>query len=159
MADRESHLTCQTILPAAGSKPAALQNHLASPANFAATNPEAIQQGIESKGSPVTGLNHLLGDLKQSCISITDKRAFEMGESVTVSEAAVVFKNDLFQSIQYLPLTTTVAQRPMVVVPPCINEFYILDLQPENSFVRLACEQGRYAPCFGQDCARIPRTR
>jgi polyhydroxyalkanoate synthase len=76
----------------------------------------------------VTGLNHLLDDLKQSCISITNTSAFEVGESVTLFEAAVVFKNDPFRSIQYLPLTTTVAQQPLVVGPPCINKFYILDL-------------------------------
>jgi polyhydroxyalkanoate synthase subunit PhaC len=116
---------------------------LASPSNFAATNPEVIQQAIDSGGgSLLAGMTHLLEDLQQGSISITDRSAFEVGRSVAVSEGSVVFENDIFQLIQYAPLTPTVAQRPLVIVPPCINKFYILDLQPENSFVRFACEQG-----------------
>ncbi|MPW21892.1 class I poly(R)-hydroxyalkanoic acid synthase [Paraburkholderia sp. CNPSo 3157] len=116
---------------------------LASPANFAATNPEVIRQVVESKGSSLlSGFTHLFEDLKQGTISITDQSAFEVGRSVAVSEGSVVYENDLFQLIQYAPLTPTVAQRPLLIVPPCINKFYILDLQPENSFVRFACEQG-----------------
>ncbi|MEM5439513.1 class I poly(R)-hydroxyalkanoic acid synthase [Paraburkholderia diazotrophica] len=116
---------------------------LASPANFAATNPEVIRHAVESNGSSLfSGFTHLLEDLKQGTISITDQSAFEVGRSVAVSEGSVVYENDLFQLIQYAPLTRTVAQRPLLIVPPCINKFYILDLQPENSFVRFACEQG-----------------
>ncbi|SIT44370.1 Poly-beta-hydroxybutyrate polymerase [Paraburkholderia piptadeniae] len=116
---------------------------LASPANFVATNPEVVRQAVESKGSSLlSGFTHLLEDLKQGTISITDQSAFEVGRSVAVSEGSVVHENDLFQLIQYAPLTPTVAQRPLLIVPPCINKFYILDLQPENSFVRFACEQG-----------------
>ncbi|MEM5389160.1 class I poly(R)-hydroxyalkanoic acid synthase [Paraburkholderia phymatum] len=116
---------------------------LTSPANFAATNPEVIRQAVESKGSSLlSGFTHLLEDLKQGTISITDQSAFEVGRSVAASEGSVVYENDLFQLIQYAPLTPTVAQRPLLIVPPCINKFYILDLQPENSFVRFACEQG-----------------
>jgi polyhydroxyalkanoate synthase len=116
---------------------------LASPSNLAATNPEVIRQALESSGtSLLTGLTHLLEDMKQGAISITDQSAFEVGHSVAVSKGSVVFENDLFQLIQYAPLTPTVAHRPLLIVPPCINKFYILDLQPENSFVRFACEQG-----------------
>jgi polyhydroxyalkanoate synthase len=116
---------------------------LTSPSNMAATNPEVIRQAVESKGtSLLSGLTHFLEDIKQGAISITDQSAFEVGRSVATSEGAVVFENDLFQLIQYAPLTPTVADRPLVIVPPCINKFYILDLQPENSFVRFACEQG-----------------
>ncbi|MFM0017996.1 class I poly(R)-hydroxyalkanoic acid synthase [Paraburkholderia azotifigens] len=116
---------------------------LASPANFAATNPEVIRRALETSGSSLlAGFTHLLEDMKQGTISITDQSAFEVGRSVAVSEGSVVFENDLFQLIQYAPLTPTVAARPLVIVPPCINKFYILDLQPQNSFVRFATEQG-----------------
>ncbi|MGF6300629.1 MULTISPECIES: class I poly(R)-hydroxyalkanoic acid synthase [Paraburkholderia] len=115
----------------------------ASPANFAVTNPEVIRAAVESGGSSLlAGLTQLLDDLGNGSISITDQRAFEVGRSVATSSGAVVFENDLLQLIQYAPLTPKVAARPLVIVPPCINKFYILDLQPENSFVRFACEQG-----------------
>ena len=115
-----------------------------SPANFAATNPEAIKLALESKGESLrAGLNNLLEDLTRGRISITDEKAFEIGRNVAVSKGSVVFENPLFQLIQYAPLTDQVARRPLVIVPPCINKFYILDLQPDNSFVRYACEQGQ----------------
>ncbi|WP_187631647.1 class I poly(R)-hydroxyalkanoic acid synthase [Paraburkholderia sp. UCT31] len=115
----------------------------ASPANFVATNPEVIRAAVESGGSSLlAGVTHLLDDLGSGSISITDQSAFEVGRSVATSSGAVVYENDLFQLIQYEPLTPKVAARPLVIVPPCINKFYILDLQPENSFVRFACEQG-----------------
>jgi polyhydroxyalkanoate synthase len=116
----------------------------ASPTNYAATNPEAIQAAIESNGESLrTGMTNLLGDLSRGSITITDESAFEVGRNVAASEGAVVFENALFQLIQYTPLTTHVAKRPLLIVPPCINKFYILDLQPENSFVRFAVEQGQ----------------
>ena len=115
-----------------------------SPANFAATNPEAIQTAVETQGESMrTGFANLLEDLKRGRISITDESAFEVGRNVAVSKGSVVFENELFQLIQYAPLTDKVAERPLVIVPPCINKFYILDLQPENSFVRFAAEQGQ----------------
>jgi polyhydroxyalkanoate synthase subunit PhaC len=115
-----------------------------SPANFAMTNPDVIKLLHESKGESIrAGLANLQADLERKRISITDESAFEVGRNVAVSKGSVVFENDLFQLIQYAPLTEQVAERPLVVVPPCINKFYILDLQPENSFVRYACEQGQ----------------
>ena len=114
-----------------------------SPVNYAATNPEVYKLALESKGESVkAGFANLLDDLRKGRISITDETAFEVGRNVATSKGSVVFENDLFQLIQYAPLTDTVARRPLVIVPPCINKFYILDLQPENSFVRFACEQG-----------------
>jgi polyhydroxyalkanoate synthase subunit PhaC len=114
-----------------------------SPANFAATNPEAVRLAVQSHGESLrAGLSNLLNDLARGQIAITDEAAFEVGRNVAVSEGAVVFECDLMQLIQYRPLTTQVAARPLVVVPPCVNKFYILDLQPKNSFVRYACEQG-----------------
>ncbi|MGF6661239.1 polyhydroxyalkanoate synthase [Paraburkholderia atlantica] len=115
----------------------------ASPANFLATNPEVLREAVESGGSSLlSGVTHLLDDLGSGSISITDRSAFEVGRSVATSSGAVVYENDLFQLIQYEPLTPKVAARPLVIIPPCINKFYILDLQPENSFVRFASEQG-----------------
>mgnify|MGYP001495106349 CR=1 FL=1 len=114
-----------------------------SPANFAATNPDVLKLAMESGGKSLrTGLENLQADLRKGGLSITDESAFEIGKNVAVSEGSVIFENDLFQLIQYAPLTDTVASRPLVIVPPCINKFYILDLQPENSFVRFCAEQG-----------------
>jgi len=115
-----------------------------SPANFAATNPEAMTVALESHGESIrAGFANLVDDLKRGRISITDESAFEVGRNVAVSKGSVVFENELFQLIQYAPLTDEVATRPLMIVPPCINKFYILDLQPDNSFVRFASEQGQ----------------
>jgi polyhydroxyalkanoate synthase len=115
-----------------------------SPANFAATNPDVLKVALESKGESVkAGFENLLADMRKGGLTITDESAFEVGKNVAVSEGAVIFENELFQLIQYAPLTDQVASRPLVIVPPCINKFYILDLQPENSFVRFALEQGQ----------------
>jgi len=115
-----------------------------SPANFAATNPDVVKLALETKGESLkAGFENLLADTRKGRLSITDETAFEVGKNVAASAGAVVFENELFQLIQYAPLTETVATRPVVIVPPCINKFYILDLQPENSFVRFAAEQGQ----------------
>lgn len=114
-----------------------------SPANFLVTNPEAQQKLIESKGESLAkGLAHMLADMKKGRISQTDETAFEVGKNVATTEGAVVFENELFQLIQYKPLTKTVHERPLLIMPPCINKFYILDLQPENSLVRYAVSEG-----------------
>jgi polyhydroxyalkanoate synthase subunit PhaC len=115
-----------------------------SPANFAATNPDVLKAAFESKGESVkAGLANLLADMRKGGLTITDESAFEVGKNVAVSDGAVIFENDLFQLIQYAPLTDQVASRPLLIVPPSINKFYILDLQPENSFVRFAAEHGQ----------------
>ncbi|MET3123487.1 polyhydroxyalkanoate synthase [Oxalobacteraceae bacterium GrIS 2.11] len=115
----------------------------ASPANFLATNPEAQSKLIQSKGESLTkGLSNMLTDMQKGRISQTDESAFEVGVNVATSEGQVVFENQMLQLIQYKPLTTSLYQRPLLIVPPCINKFYILDLQPDNSIVRYALEQG-----------------
>jgi polyhydroxyalkanoate synthase subunit PhaC len=115
-----------------------------SPANFLVSNPEAHQKIIETKGESLTkGIAHMIEDLQKGRISQTDESAFEVGRNVATTEGTVVFENELFQLIQYKPLTKTVYERPLLLIPPCINKYYILDLQPENSLVRYAVEQGQ----------------
>src|SRR5204863_8036042 len=113
------------------------------PANFAATNPAALRAALESKGETLTrGMANLLADARKGRISQTDETAFELGRNIAVTPGEVVYENDLIQLIQYAPRTAQVAKRPLVMIPPCINKYYILDLQPENSLVGYAVDQG-----------------
>ena len=114
-----------------------------APSNFAATNPEFIKAALETKGESITkGVKNLLADLEKGRISMTDDAAFEVGRNLAISPGSVIYENELMQLIQYAPLTDKVAQTPLLIIPPSINKFYILDLQPENSLVRFVVEQG-----------------
>ena len=114
-----------------------------SPANFAATNPEALRLALDTQGESLhAGIRQLIQDVEQGRVSMTDESAFEVGRNLAVTPGEVVFENELIQLIQYKPTTAKVRKQPLLMVPPCINKFYILDLQPENSFVRYAVEQG-----------------
>jgi polyhydroxyalkanoate synthase len=114
-----------------------------SPSNFVATNPEVITLALETHGrSLLDGLQNLLADMKKGHISMTDESAFTLGENLATTPGAVIYENSLMQVIQYQPTTRTVWKRPLLIIPPFINKFYILDLQPENSFVKYALDQG-----------------
>jgi polyhydroxyalkanoate synthase len=113
------------------------------PANFPAMNPEALSQALQTGGESITrGMGNLLGDLRRGRISQTDETAFEVGRNVAVTPGEVIYENELIQLIQYAPTTQEVAARPLVMIPPCINKFYILDLRPENSLVAYAVASG-----------------
>ena len=114
-----------------------------SPSNSLAFNAEAQRKALESQGESIAkGVQNLVHDIQQGHLSMTDESAFEVGRNVATTEGAVVFENELFQLLEYKPLTAKVYERPFLLVPPCINKFYILDLQPENSLIRFAVEQG-----------------
>jgi len=116
----------------------------AAPSNFLALNPEAQQALIATQGESLRlGIQNLLADLSRGRITQTDETHFAVGKNLANTEGTVVFQNDLIQLIQYKPLTATVFERPLLIVPPCINKYYILDLNPENSLVRYALESGQ----------------
>ncbi|MBM3391945.1 MAG: class I poly(R)-hydroxyalkanoic acid synthase [Betaproteobacteria bacterium] len=114
-----------------------------APSNFVATNPEFIQTALATQGASITaGIRNLIADLRKGRISMTDDDAFEVGRNLAATPGQVIFENELIQLIQYAPQTDKVRERPLVIVPPCINKFYILDLQPSNSFVAHAVANG-----------------
>jgi polyhydroxyalkanoate synthase subunit PhaC len=118
-----------------------------SPSNFLLTNPEVLRKTAETGGENLLkGLNNLLSDLERGKgrlrIKMTDMEAFRLGENIAVSPGKVIYQNDLMQLIQYAPATEQVLRRPLLIGPPWINKFYILDLRPRNSFVRWAVSQG-----------------
>ena len=123
----------------------AIEQSLAAtaPSNFMALNAEAVKKAIETQGQSIgLGIKNLLHDMQQGHMSMTDESQFEVGKNVATTEGAVVFENEFFQLLEYKPLTKTVHEKPFLLVPPCINKFYILDLQPENSLIRYATAQG-----------------
>ena len=118
-----------------------------SPSNFVMTNPEVLAATAESGGENlVNGLKNLLEDMDEGTgqlkINMTDEDAFEIGVNVAESPGKVIYRNDLIELIQFDPLTKKVMKRPLLIIPPWINKYYILDLRQENSFIRWAVEQG-----------------
>ncbi len=118
-----------------------------APTNFLATNPDALQQAIDTDGeSLVQGLENLVRDLEdhhgQMIVNLVDKEAFHLGENIATSEGKVVFRNRMFELIQYAPTTEQVHTTPLLIFPPWINKFYILDLSERNSFIKWVVDQG-----------------
>jgi polyhydroxyalkanoate synthase len=118
-----------------------------APSNFLLTNPEVLRATIESHGENLlNGLKNLLDDLERGkghlAIKMTDMEAFRIGENIAVTPGKVVYQNDLIQLLQYEATTEKVKRRPLLIIPPWINKFYILDLRPGNSFIRWAVSQG-----------------
>ena len=115
----------------------------ASPSNFPLLNPVVMERTLETRGDNlVRGMEHLLADLRRGQLSHTDDSAFTLGENIAVTPGKVVHETPLYQLIQYSPTSDTVMETPLVIFPPWINRFYILDLNPKKSFVRWAVEQG-----------------
>lgn len=114
-----------------------------APSNFLATNPEAIQLARETNGqSLVEGFKNLLGDLEKGYLSTTDEDAFEVGTNLATTEGSVVFRNEIMELIQYHPTTPRVNARPVLIIPPCVNKFYIFDINEKKSMVRYLLDQG-----------------
>jgi polyhydroxyalkanoate synthase len=119
-----------------------------SPSNFVSTNPKVLRETLDSGGENlVRGLEHLVADLEHGggrlAIAMTDEKAFRLGENVAATPGKIVFQNELMQLIQYAPSTGQVHRRPLLIIPPWINKFYILDLKPQNSFIKWAVDQGQ----------------
>jgi len=125
-----------------------------SPSNFASLNPEVIRKTLESKGKNlVDGMEQLLKDLEVSKpgslnVSMTDMSAFKVGRNVATTPGKVVYENDMMQLIQYTPTTEKVFKRPLLVVPPFINKYYILDLREKNSYLKWLTDQGHTVFCI-----------
>jgi polyhydroxyalkanoate synthase len=114
-----------------------------SPSNFALTNPQVLRETLASGGQNLLrGLDNLLGDIEKGGISMTDEKAFQLGRNVATTPGKVVFQTDLMQLIQFEPTTKEVYRTPLVIIPPWINKYYILDLRPTNSFIKWALDQG-----------------
>lgn len=115
-----------------------------APSNFLLSNPDALERLVETQGTSLfSGFLHLASDLKEGKMRQSDEGQFEVGVDLAITPGSVVFENELFQLIQYKPLSETQYQKPVLIVPPIINKYYILDLQPENSLVRHLLEQGQ----------------
>jgi polyhydroxyalkanoate synthase len=114
-----------------------------SPSNFALTNPQVLRETLSSGGQNLLkGLNNLLSDMEKGGISMTDEKAFKLGQNVAATPGKVVFQTELMQLIQFLPTTREAYKTPLVIIPPWINKYYILDLRPTNSFIKWALDQG-----------------
>jgi len=118
-----------------------------SPTNFLATNPDALERAVETEGeSLLRGMENLIGDLEANngelVVRLADEKAFELGQNIATTPGKVVFRNRMFELIQYTPTTKEVHKTPVIVFPPWINKYYILDLKAQNSYVKWVVDQG-----------------
>ena len=118
-----------------------------SPTNFLGTNPDALERAVETEGeSLVKGLENLISDLEANkgelVVRLADDKAFELGENIATTPGEVVYRNRMMELIQYAPTTDEVHEVPLVIFPPWINKFYIMDLKPENSLIKWITDQG-----------------
>ncbi|HZU03659.1 MAG TPA: hypothetical protein VFA10_28605 [Ktedonobacteraceae bacterium] len=114
-----------------------------SPTNFAFTNPQVIHETITTGGQNlVKGTEHLLRDIQEGEIQITDTKAFQVGKDLAITPGQVVYRNQLIELIQYAPTTPQVHATPILHIPPWVNKYYLLDLRPQNSLVKFLVDQG-----------------
>ena len=114
-----------------------------APSNFALTNPQVLRETLASGGQNLLkGLSNLLADVEKGGISMTDDKAFQLGRNVATTPGKVVYQTELMQLIQFEPATQEAYRTPLVIIPPWINKYYILDLRPSNSFIKWATDQG-----------------
>ncbi|WP_368187346.1 PHA/PHB synthase family protein [Aestuariibius sp. HNIBRBA575] len=147
---RNAVQTCEGLSPKERSRLEYFSDQIVnmmSPANFLATNPDALEKAVATDGeSLVKGLENLVADLEANdgelIVNLADKDAFTVGENIGTTPGAVVFRNHMFELIQYTPTTEKVHQTPLIIFPPWINKFYILDLKPKNSLIKWAVDQG-----------------
>jgi polyhydroxyalkanoate synthase len=117
--------------------------NLISPSNFVLTNPEVLELTLKTQGENLWhGFTNLVTDIGKGRISQTDESAFTVGKNLAITPGAVIYENELIQLIQYTPSTKTVHEIPLLIIPPWINKYYVLDLQPQNSFVKFMVDQG-----------------
>jgi polyhydroxyalkanoate synthase len=117
--------------------------NLFSPANFFFTNPEVLELTVKTKGENLwKGFNNLIKDIEKGRITQIDESAFQVGKTLAITAGAVIYENELIQLIQYTPNTKNICETPLLIIPPWINKYYILDLQSENSFVKFMVNQG-----------------